>query len=90
MKIQILYRYEPNSEWHEIYANGDLLFEGDFPIEFQAQVFINWLDKQPEMEVEIRNITVEYIQGPGEDYMPPVHSMTGESYWSDWENAGGN
>ncbi len=89
MKIQILNRFEPTSEWHEVYANGDLLFEGESPPQAQLQVFLGWLTLQSEMDVEIRTYTVQYEQMEGEEYMPPVRSMTGELYWSDWEYAEG-
>ncbi len=89
MKIQILDRYEPTSEWHEIYVNGWLLFEGEQPPEPQFQIFVAWLKGQTEMDVEVRAFTVEYEQKDGEDYMPPVRAMTDEIYWSDWEKAEG-
>ncbi len=87
MKIQILNRYEPTSEWHEIYANGTLLFEGESAPHAQLQIFMGWLAQQPDVEIEIRAFTVEYEQRESEDFMPPLRAMTGDLYWSDWERA---
>ncbi len=87
MKIQILDRFDLTSEWHEFYANGDLLFEGESPPQPQFQVFLGWLANQPDVDVEVRVFLIEYEHKEGEEYMPPIRSMTGELYWSDWENA---
>ncbi len=89
MKIQILDRYEPTSEWHELYANETLLFEGESPPHAQLQLFMAWLAQQPDIEVEIRAFTVEYKQKEGQEFMPPLRTMTGDLYWSDWEKAEG-
>jgi hypothetical protein len=90
MEIQILHRFEPTSDWHEIYANGLILFEGDQPPHAQFQIFTSWLADRPEIDLEVRAFTVEYEQGEGDDFMPPLRAMTGESYWSDWDRAEGN
>lgn len=87
MKIQILDRYEVNSDWHEIYADGELLYEGELTVTKLLNRFIVWLSEKHEAEIEIREITLDYKPEEGEEYTPPLHAMTGESYWSDWENA---
>ena len=89
MVIQILDRFEPTSEWHEIYANGTLLFEGEQAPHSQLQIFIGWLANQDDMDVDVRAFTVEYEQKVDDDFMPPLHAMTGDLYWDDWERAKG-
>ena len=85
MKIQILDRYEPKSEWHELYANGDLLYEGELTVSTFLRRFLEWLGERHDVEVEIRDVIVEYDGDPSGDYKAPVHAITGESYWDDWE-----
>lgn len=84
MKIQVLDRYEPKSEWHEIYADGELLYEGELTITVFLRRFLEWLGERHDVEVEIRDVIVEYDDEGGE-YNAPVHAITGELYWSDWE-----
>ena len=87
MKIQILDRYIEADDWHEIYANGELLFEGELHAVKLLDIFLSWLAKREGVEVEIRFITPAYEYDGVGDYDPPLHSMTGENYWSDWEKA---
>lgn len=90
MRIQILDRYEPKSNWHEVYINGEILFEGELGVPIQFQALVDWLSRQPEIEIEIRAFTVEYAQKGEAEYMPPLRAMTGDLYWSDWDVAKGN
>jgi HD-like signal output (HDOD) protein len=85
MKIQILDRYEPKSEWHEIYANGELLYEGELTLTTFLKRFLEWLGEHHDVEVETKYVIVEYDDDENEEYTAPVHAITGELYWSDWE-----
>lgn len=90
MKIQILDRYVKADDWHEIYANGELLYEGEIEAIQLLDTFLKWLGDREGVEVEIRFITPAYEYDGIGDYEPPLHSMTGENYWSDWEIASDN
>ena len=87
MKIQILDRYIKADDWHEIYINGELLFEGELDKLTLMEMFIGWLSTQEGFEVEMRCYEPLYEYDGVGDYEPPLHSMTGEDYWSDWEKA---
>jgi hypothetical protein len=87
MKIQILDRYILEDDWHEIYANGELIFEGEVHAVKLLDVFLKWLGDKEDVEVEVRFYEPEYeYDGTGE-YEPPLHSINGKDYWSDWEKA---
>lgn len=87
MKIQILNRYETGSDWHEIYANGELLYEGELTITNLLQAFLEWLATKNDVEIEMRFKTFTYETPENGEYAPPLHSMTGELYWDEWETA---
>jgi hypothetical protein len=87
MLIQILDRYETESDWHEIYANGELLYEGELTVTRLLQRFLTWLAEKENVELEIRDVVFSYETPEDGEYAPPLHSMTGESYWSEWETA---
>jgi hypothetical protein len=90
MFIQILDRFEPHSEWHEIYINGDLVFEGEIPkqgLDFAINKLLEWLHGKTELDVETRKFIVDYSPDEHKEYSPPLHSITGETYWEDWEKA---
>lgn len=90
MKIQILDRYVKADDWHEVYINGELLFEGELNELTLIEMFIVWLSMQEDFEVEMRYYEPEYEYDGVGDYEPPLHSMDGENYWSDWEIANDN
>ena len=90
MKIQILDRYVKADDWHEIYVNGEILFEGELDAITLVQKLLNWLAEKEGVEIETRFITPAYEYDGVGDYEPPLHSMTGENYWSDWEKASDN
>lgn len=81
MKIQILVRFEPLSDWYEIYVNGKFVYDGERPLD---TTILKWLTENTEVEIEIRYFTIESNK---EDYSPPLRSIDGENYWSDWEEA---
>jgi len=87
MKIQILDRYVKADDWHEIYANGELLYEGEIEAIHLLDVFLRWLGGREGVEVEIRFYEPPYEYNGVGDYEPPLHSMDGENYWNDWEKA---
>jgi len=85
MKIKILDRV--CDDWHEIYANGELIFEGELTAEILLQRILDWLGRQKEIKVEFKAYHPPYEYDGKGDYEPPLHTMTGENYWSDWEKA---
>lgn len=87
MKIQILTRHEPKSDWYEIYADRELIYEGELTVTNLLNSLMTWLANKDGVEIELRKITIEYNGDDSEDYRPPLHAITAESYWSDWENA---
>lgn len=85
MKIQVLNRYEPLSDWQEVYINGELIYDGEAMFEQPAKLLLEWFAKQDDMDVEIRSYTIS--TEITNTYDPPLYSMTGKNYWSDWEKA---
>lgn len=90
MKIQILDRYVKADDWHEIYVNGELLYEGEIEAVKLLDVFLKWLGDREGVEVETRFYEPPYEYDGIGDYEPPLHSMDGKNYWSDWEKADAN
>ncbi len=90
MKIQILDRYVKADDWHEIYVNGELLFEGELDTFFLLRRFLEWLAEKEGVEIELRHYEPPYEYDGVGDYEPPLHSMNGENYWGDWEKANAN
>lgn len=90
MKLQVLDRIEQYSDWHEIYINGDLVFEGEASerdLKLTVETVLGYLADKVEVDVEIRKFYIDYSPDENEEYSPPLHSMTGETYWEDWERA---
>jgi len=85
MKMQVLFRGV--DDWEEVYINGELIHESvtdDLaPPKFDR--LLDWLLKQPEIDLEYRIFFPDYKYGGEGDYKPPLHIMTGETYWADWE-----
>lgn len=91
MKIQILVRFEPLSDWYEIYINEKFVYDGEHPLD---TTILSWLAENTDIEIEIRYFTIdpEELVGalPAGSYAPPLHSLDGNNYWHDWERANVN
>ena len=87
-KTNVLLRYL--DDWVEFYVDGKLIYEQEFisRVNLFASFFMEALAHTGiDLEYRIYKIPYEYDEESEEDYAAPLHSMTGENYWSDWDIA---
>ena len=87
MKIQVLDRI--CSDWHELYVNGEIIYEGEHPTLPGGVLnsFLLWLGEQEDINLEFRVYHVHYEHNKDGEYEPPLRIMTGMEYWEDYEKA---
>lgn len=90
-RLRILVRYV--DDWAEIYLEGELTYEGSSSnMEFGIKMLrslTGWLNEAHDWDIEYRvfKSDYEFNEEVDKNYNPPLFTITGEKYWSDWDRA---
>ncbi len=81
-------------DWVEIYINGKFVYDGEWAINY---VLMDFLKCFAQTSIDITDVELRFFEGHSTAQLTkdgkveavdiPLHTMTDENYWSDWDEA---